>query len=49
MKEAQIKGARHKEDVNESINFINEEIEPDRKEKKKQILEVKQVKTLRKR
>ena len=49
MKEAQIKGTRHMEDVNESINFINEEIEPDRKEKKKQILEVKQVKTLRKR
>ena len=35
-KEAQIKGARHMEKVNESINFINEkfeEMEADRNEK----------------
>ena len=49
-KEAQIKSARHMEEVNESIKFINEkfeEMEADRKEKEKQISELKnEVKTL---
>ena len=39
-KEAQIKGARHLEEVNESIKFINEkfeEMEADRKEREQQI------------
>ena len=39
MKEAQIKGARYMEEVNESIQFINdkfEEMEADRKEKEQQ-------------
>ena len=43
-KEAQIKGARHMEEVNESIKFINEkfeEMEADRKEKERQILDLK--------
>ena len=43
-KEAQIKGARHMEEVNESIKFINkkfEEMEADRKEKEQQISELK--------
>ena len=49
-KEAQIKGARHLEEVNESIKFINEkfeEMEADRKEKEQQISELKiEVKSL---
>ena len=49
-KEAQIKSARHMEEVNESIKFINEkfeEREADRKEKEKQISELKnEAKTL---
>ena len=43
-KEAQIKGARHMEEVNESIKFINEkfeEMEADREEKERQISELK--------
>ena len=49
-KEAQIKGAKHMEEVNESIKFINEkfeEMEADRKEKERQISELKnEVKSL---
>ena len=49
-KEAKIKGARHREEVNESIKFINEkfeEMEAEKKEKERQILELKnEVKTL---
>ena len=49
-KEAQIKGARHLEEVNESIKFIDEkfeEMEADRKEKEQQILELRnEVKSL---
>ena len=49
-KEAQIKDARHMEEVNESIKFINgkfEEMEADRMEKERQILELKnEVKSL---
>ena len=44
MKEAQIKGVRHMEEVNESIKFINEklkEMEADRKKKEIQISEIK--------
>ena len=44
MKEAQIKGIGHMEEVNESIKFINEkfeEMETDRKEKERQISELK--------
>ena len=44
MKEAQIKGAKHMEEVNESIKFINEkfeEMKADRKEKEQQISELK--------
>ena len=43
-KEARIKGARHLEEVNESIKFINDKfegMEADGKEKKRQILELK--------
>ena len=43
-KEAHIKSARHMEEVNESIKFINEkseEMEADRKEKQRQISEIK--------
>ena len=43
-KEARIKGARHTEEVNESIKCINEkfeEMEADGKEKERQILELK--------
>ena len=43
-KEAQIKGARHMEEVYESIKFINEkfeEMEADRNKKERQILELK--------
>ena len=43
-KEAQIKGARHMEKVNEFIKFINEkfeEMKADRKEKERQISELK--------
>ena len=44
MKEADIKGARHMTEVNESMKFINEkfeEMEADRKEKERQTLEIK--------
>ena len=44
MKEVQIKGVGHMEEVNESIKFINEkfeEMEADRKEKERQISELK--------
>ena len=44
MKEADIKGARHMAEVNESMKFINEkfeEMEADRKEKERQTLEIK--------
>ena len=43
-KEAQIKGAKHMEEVNESMKFINEksdEMEADRKEKLRQISDLK--------
>ena len=43
-KEAQINGARHMEEVNESTKFFNEkfeEMERDRKEKERQILDLK--------
>ena len=43
-KDAQIKGARQLEDVSESIKFINEkleEYEADRKQKEKEIVELK--------
>ena len=50
--EAQIKGARHMEEVNEFIKFINEkieEVEADRKDKERYILELKiKVKNLNK-
>ena len=44
-KDAQIKGAKQLEDVNESIKFINEkfeEYEADRKKKEKEIAELKE-------